>query len=105
MPGFVAHQGAAALCVHGGQARPTVLNPRVTVLGQATVLLGGPWQVTGCSLPPSTGGPCATAQWTNGTVRVTSGGRPLVIQGGAAVCVPTGGPLSITTVQLRVRGA
>jgi hypothetical protein len=38
-----------------------------------------------------------------GTTRVTSNGQPLVIQGGSAVCAPTGVPLTITTVQPRVK--
>ena len=31
--------------------------------------------------------------WTSGTVRVTSMGQPLVVQGGTATCAPTGVPL------------
>ena len=34
MPGFLVHVGATVLCSHGGQAQPTVPNPRVTVSGQ-----------------------------------------------------------------------
>ena len=33
MPGTLLHVGATVLCVHGGQAQPTVPNPRVTVNG------------------------------------------------------------------------
>jgi hypothetical protein len=102
MPGNLVQQGATVLCAHGGQAQPTVPNPRVTTGGQATVALSAPWTVAGCSLPPNAGGPCATAQWTAGTVRVTSMGQPLVIQSGSATCVPTGVPLSVTVAQVRV---
>ena len=36
--GFVLHQGAVVLCMHGGQAQPTVPNPRVQVGGQPLLL-------------------------------------------------------------------
>ena len=39
MPGFLLHVGATVLCAHGGQAQPTVPNPRVTVSGQPIVML------------------------------------------------------------------
>ena len=103
MPGQLAHQGAVVICAHGGQATPGAPNPRVKVAGQATVTLSAPWTVAGCPFPPNAGGPCATAQWTVGTVRVKSMGQPLVIQGGSATCVPTGVPLTVTTVQPRVK--
>lgn len=105
MPGFLVHQGAVVLCSHGGQAQPTLPNPRVTVSAQATVALSAPYTIAGCGLPPNAGGPCVTALWTSGTVRVTSMGQPLVIQGGTATCVPTGVPLMVTTTQIRVRAA
>ncbi|MDQ4007174.1 MAG: hypothetical protein M3211_03645 [Actinomycetota bacterium] len=101
MPGSLVHQGAVVVCAHAGQAMPTVPNPRVTVGGQPTVLLGGPWTVAGCPLPPPAGGPCVTATWTVGSVRVISQGQPLVISGGMAVCAPTGVPLTVTAVQPR----
>ncbi|MEU7602711.1 hypothetical protein [Streptomyces sp. NPDC041003] len=103
MPGFLAHQGATTLCMHAGQAQPVAPNPRVTVSGQATAVLGVPWLVAGCVPRPGLL-PCATAQWMTGTVRVRSVGMPLVIQGGTAVCVPSAGPLAVVAVQPRVRG-
>ena len=102
MPGFLVQQGAAVMCAHGGQAQPSAAAARVTLGGQACVLLAAPWTVAGCPLPPNAGGPCAIATWTAGTVRVTSMGQPLVIQGGAAICAPTGVPLTVTVVQPRV---
>ena len=101
MPGFLLHMGATVLCAHGGPALPTVPNPRVLVGGQPTALLSAPWTVAGCAFPPVSGGPCVTAQWVMGTVRVTSNGQPLVIMGGAAVCVPTGTPLMPVMSQMR----
>lgn len=102
MPGLLAHEGAVTLCIHAAQARPAVLNPRVKVGGRPTVVLTTPWLITGCA-PPSLP-PCVTAQWVTGTTRVRSAGVPLVIQGGTAVCAPSGGPLVVVAVQPRVRG-
>jgi hypothetical protein len=103
MSGYLAHQGATVVCTHGGQAQPTATDPRVKLSGQQAVQLPTPYTVTGCPLPPSAGGPCASATWTAGTVRVRSLGQPLVIQGGTASCVPTGVPLQVSAVQSRVR--
>lgn len=105
MPGPLVQQGASVLCAHGGQAQPTVPNPRVRLGGAASVQLPAPWTVAGCPLPPNAGGPCATASWTSGSVRVTSQGQPLVLQGGSATCVPTGVPLAVLAVQPRVRAS
>ncbi len=102
--GSLVHQGAVVICSHGGQATPTVPNPRVKVAGQATITVAAPWTVAGCPLPPQAGGPCVTGQWSVGTVRVKSMGQPLVVQGGVATCIPTGVPLQVTAVQPRVVG-
>jgi hypothetical protein len=104
MPGCLVPQGATVICSHGGQAQPSVTDPRVKVAGQPVVQLSSPYTVSGCPLPPVNGGPCATAVWTAGTTRVQSLGQPLIIQGGTATCVPTGVPLQVTAVQSRVRG-
>lgn len=101
MSGLLAHDGAVTLCAHAGQARPAVANPRVKVGGRPTALLTVPWLVTCAPLSPP---PCVTAQWVTGTTRVRSAGVPLVIQGGAAVCAPSGRPLAVVAVQPRVRG-
>jgi hypothetical protein len=104
MPGFLVHVGATVLCAHGGQAQPTVPNPRVLVSGQPTVLMTAPYLVAGCALPPPTAanGPCVTGQWVSGTVRVLSNGQPLVVQSSQAICAPTGTPLLIVVTQMRV---
>jgi hypothetical protein len=102
MPGFLLHVGATVLCAHGGQAQPTVPNPRVTLGGQPSVLLTAPYVVGGCPFVPPAAGPCVTAQWITGTTRVTSGGQPLVVQSGQAVCAPTGAPLLPIVQQTRV---
>jgi hypothetical protein len=90
MPGFLVHVGAKVTCSHGGQAQPTVPNPRVTVSGLPTVLITSP------------NGPCVSAQWLTGTTRVLSNGQPLVVQSSQATCAPTGTPLIIPVTQIRV---
>jgi hypothetical protein len=95
-------QGATVVCSHGGQAQPTAPNPRVTLAGQPSIVTSAPWTVAGCTLPPASGGPCVTAQWTSGTVRVTSVGQPLVVATGSATCLPTGVPLQVALTQARV---
>jgi hypothetical protein len=104
MPGFLVHVGATVMCSHGGQAQPIVPNPRVTVLGQPTVTIAGPYVVAGCAFPPppAANGPCVTAQWLVGSTRVTSNGQPLVVLSSQAICAPTGTPLLITVTQVRV---
>jgi hypothetical protein len=102
MPGFLLHVGATVLCAHGGQAQPTVPNPRVTLGGQPSVLLTAPYVVAGCPLVPPPSPPCVTAQWVVGTTRVTSNGQPLVVQSGQAICAPTGTPLMPVAQQTRV---
>jgi hypothetical protein len=95
-------QGATVMCAHGGQAQPTVPSPRVTLGGKAALTLTPPWTVSGCAFPPQSGGPCVTAMWSVGTVRVTSMKQPLVVSSGTATCVPTGTPLTASVVQVRV---
>ena len=103
MPGFLLHVGATVMCAHGGQAQPTVPNPRVTFMGQPTVLQTTPYTVAACTFPPPNAGngPCVTAQWTTGSGRVTSLGQPLLLLSSVAVCTPTGTPLTVTVTQTR----
>ena len=104
MPGLLVHVSAQVLCSHAGQAKPSVPNPRVTVGGQATVLLTTPYLISGCTFPPppAANGPCVTGQWLTGTTRVTSNGQPLVVNAGTSVCAPTGTPLIVAFTQTRV---
>ena len=102
MSGNLVHAGAVVMCAHAGQATPPTTNPRVKVGGQPTVMLPVPWTIAGCPSPPASGGPCATALWSVGTVRVTSTGQPLVLSTGTATCAPTGVPLTVAAVQPRV---
>jgi hypothetical protein len=104
MPGPMLHFGATVLCSHGGQAQPTVPNPRVLVSGRPTVQQPGPWVVAGCALPPPSAGngPCVTASFVTGSVRVTSLGQPLLLLDSQSIAAPTGTPLIPTVAQTRV---
>jgi len=104
MPGFMLHQGATVFCSHAGQAQPTVVNPRVMVSGMPTVFMSSPYVVAGCALPPppAANGPCVTAQFVTGSVRVLSSGQPLLLLDSQAICAPTGTPLLIVVTQTRV---
>lgn len=106
MPGPLLHVGATVLCAHGGQAQPTVPNPRVTVNGMPTVTIASPYVVAGCALPPppAANGPCVTAQFVTCATRVFSNGQPLLLLDSQAICVPTGTPLLVTVTQPRVTG-
>ncbi len=106
MPGFLLHQGATVLCMHGGQAMPTSPNPRVKVSGQMVVTQPAPYTVAGCpfTTPGSTPQPCVTAQWVTAAVRVKANGMPLLLQDSQAVCVPNGTGVNIVMTQVRVRG-
>ena len=102
MAGFVLQVGATVMCAHGGQAQPTVPNPRVLLAGAPSVTMAAPWVVAGCPFVPPSPGPCVTAQWIVAATRVTSNGQPLVVQSGTAVCTPTGTPLMPVVQQTRV---
>lgn len=105
MPGFLLHQGATVICMHGGQAQPTVPVPRVKVSGQLVVTQPAPYVVAGCSfVPPVGNGPCVTAQWVVAATRVKAMGQPVLLQDSQAVCAPTGTGLNILVTQMRVRG-
>jgi hypothetical protein len=102
MPGPILHVGATVLCAHGGMAGPTAPVPRVLVGGLPVTTITAPYGVVGCPLPPNAGGPCVTAAWSVGAIRVFAMGQPVAIQTGVAVCAPTGTPLTPTVVQPRV---
>lgn len=102
MPGPVLHLGATVLCAHGGHATPVVTVPRVSVSGQPVAALSSSYVVAGCTLPPSAGGPCVTAQFVTAATRVTALGQPLLLQDSQALCAPTGTPLTPLVVQTRV---
>ena len=103
MPGLILHLGATVICSHAGQAQPTAPNPRVLVSGQPVVTLTAPYVIAGCPfVPPGGNGPCVTAQWVVGAVRVLATGVPVLLQSGVAICAPTGTPLNVLVTQTRV---
>jgi hypothetical protein len=106
MPGFLLHQGATVLCLHGGQAQATAPNPRVTVSGQAVVTQAAPHSVAGCPFTTPAGNPlpCVTAQWVTGATRVLVGGVPVLLQDSQAVCIPNGTGVQVVTTQPRAKG-
>jgi uncharacterized Zn-binding protein involved in type VI secretion len=105
MPGFVLHQGAAVLCVHGGQAQATAPSPRVRVAGQPAVTQSAPHAVATCPFvtPNGTPMPCVTAQWVSAATRVRVGGVPVLLQDSQAVCAPNGTGVNVALTQTRVR--
>ena len=106
MPGFLLTVSSVVRCTHGGKAQPTAPNPRVTVMGQPTVLQPAPWVVAGCAFPPppAANGPCVTAQWVVGSLRIKSMGMPFLLQDSQAICAPTGTPVNVVVAQPRVKG-
>ena len=105
MPGFLLHAGATVLCMHGGQAQPTVPLTRVLLGGQPAVGMSGPYAVAGCPFVPPAAGPCVTAQWVVAATRVLSQGVPVVLSDSVAVCVPTGTGLQPVAFQTQVKGS
>jgi hypothetical protein len=103
MPGFLLHQGAVVLCMHGGQAQPTGPNPRVKVSGQPITTQPLPYAVAGCPFVPPAAGPCVTAQWVTAATRVRSNGMPVLLQDSVAVCAPTGTGVQVVVTQMRVK--
>jgi hypothetical protein len=104
MAGFLVHQGATVLCLHGGTAQPVVVNPRVKVSGQQIVTQTSTYTIAGCSLASSSPSFCASATWTSGATRVKAGGVPVVLQDSQATCIATGTGLNVVVTQTRVRG-
>jgi hypothetical protein len=104
MPGFLLHVGANVACAHQGLATPTRADPRVLVNGQPALPLPGIWSVVGCAMPPPPGGngPCVTAQWLTGSMRVLASGQPLLLFDSQALCAPTATPVMVRAAQTRV---
>ncbi len=105
MPGFLLHAGATVMCAHAGQAMPTTVSPRVTVMGQPIVMQPAPYTIAGCPFVSGSNPlPCVTAQWTTAATRIISNGMPVLLLDSQAVCTPNGTPLLITVTQTRVTG-
>jgi hypothetical protein len=102
MPGPILHMSAVVTCAHGGQAIPTAPVPRVLVSGMPVATIAAPYAVAGCPFVPPAPGPCVSAQWVLGALRVMALGQPVAIQTGVSICTPTGTPLLPIAVQPRV---
>jgi len=103
---FLLNANSTVICSHGGQARPTVPNPRVRVMGMPVTTQGPPYVVTGCPNPPPPAnvGPCVVGNWVKPALRVRVMGMPVLLQNSQAIAVPTGLPLRVVFTQTRVRG-
>ncbi|HIK56586.1 MAG TPA: hypothetical protein IGS37_15665 [Synechococcales cyanobacterium M55_K2018_004] len=106
MPGFLLNATSTVICAHGGQAKPTLPNPRVRVMGVPVVTQGPPFVIAGCANPPPPAnvGPCVSAPWIVAALRVKVMGLPVLLQDSKAICVPTGTPLTVILAQPRVKG-
>lgn len=106
MPGFLLNAGSTVLCMHAGQAKPAVPDLRVKVDGKPVVTQSCLYTVAGCAFPPPPAGtgPCVTANWLMGAVRVKASGVPVLLQDSQAMCTPTATPLNVVVAQFRVKG-
>lgn len=105
MAGYLLHQGATVICSHGGQAMPTMPNPRVKVGSQPIVTQPTMYTVAGCPFSTPDGPkPCITASWTSAATRVKAGGVPVLLQDSQAITSPNGVPLNVVVTQFRVKG-
>ncbi len=104
MSAYLLHQGATVQCMHGGQAQPTVTSQKVKVGGQQIVTQSGSYTISGCSLKPQAGGPCATATWTSAAKKVKSNGNSVLLKDSEATCTPPGTGLNVVSTQTRVKG-
>ncbi len=98
MAGLALTQSAAVMCLHGGQAQPTAPLPRVQLSGAPAIGQATTYVIAGCPfvLPSGNPLPCVTAAWVVASLRVMSGGIPLVLQDSTAVCVPNGTGLTVS---------
>jgi hypothetical protein len=102
MAGYLVQLSAAVICAHGGAAHPLAPNPRVRLSGSPVVTRAAPCAIAGCS--STAPGPCITATWLTGSLRVKVLGQPAVLSDSLSACMPTGQPLKILTTQMRVKG-
>jgi len=106
MTGFLLHEGAIVMCLHGGMAQPTAPNPRVMVSSQPITMQPYPYTIAGCAdpAPPIGTGPCTAGTWITGAERVMASGVPVLLQDSQAVCVLPGTGLEVVSTQTRVKG-
>jgi hypothetical protein len=102
---FILHENATVVCLHTGQAKPTVTDQRVKVSGNKVVTQLPPYTVAGCTLPPpiAGNGPCATAMWTSAATRVKASHQPVLLSDSQATCAPSGTGVNIVVTQIRAK--
>lgn len=108
MCAFIMHVGAVLLCPHGGQVTSITTNTRVMVAGQPVVVQNDTFIVAGCPFAPVKPQPCVMVKWIIPAMRVTVGGKPVLLQDSVGLCqsaeqIPQGPP-NVITVQTRVKG-
>jgi len=102
MPGPLYHVANTTTCIHGGKVMTVPSGPRVFVNGIDPVATASDvFAIVGCVFTtPATGPhPCITATWPVPALRLTSMGRPLLLDGSvgmtqAADMAPQGLPLT-----------
>lgn len=106
MPGFLLNVSSTVICAHGGQAKPTLLNPRVKVMGVPITTQGPPYAIAGCVNPPPpvNVGPCMIGNWFTASLRIKVMGLAVLLQDSRSICVPTGTPLNVIIANVRVKG-
>jgi len=106
MPGFLLNASSTVICAHGGQAKPTLPNPRVKVMGVPVTTQGPPYGIAGCvnPPPPANVGPCIIGNWLTASLRIKVMGFPVLLQDSRSICVPTGTPLNVIIANIRVKG-
>jgi hypothetical protein len=103
---FLLHENATVVCLHTGQAQPTVTDQRVKVSGNKIVTQLPLYTISGCTLPPpiAGNGPCVTASWISAATRVKASNQLVLLSDSQATCAPTGTGLNIMVTQTRVKG-
>lgn len=108
MPGPILHAGATATCPHGGPLTIAPAAPRVLLSGLPLAVLSDQGLVAGCvfTLPGGKPQPCISTRWMVAAARVTSLGRPVLINPSVALCLSAeqipGGPPLVSASQTRV---
>ena len=93
-------------CAHGGVVQVVPSSLRVRVNGVPVLTLPAVGVIAGCRLPSATApGPCVSASWVAGALRVRASGRPVLLSTCPAICQPTGTPVVVAKAQTRVQGS
>src|SRR5262245_35823735 len=105
MPATLVNADSSVLCAHAAQAKALASQPRVKVAGSPVVTISSQYQVSGCTNPTTSGGPCTTARFIAAAGRIRAAGSPVLLQNSQSASVPTGAPLTVAFTQLRVKGS